>query len=77
MKMKTYRFAVHSPHFLYPIYIKDEIAATDHFEGVLENISKQAVTKWAEDFPEFFENITAPEIYETLSIMVSQEVKHV
>lgn len=77
MKTKTYRFAVHSPHFLYPIYIKEEVAEKELFDDILEQVSKQAVVKWLEDFPHFFDSITAHEFYDSLSIMVSQEVKNV
>lgn len=75
-KIKTYRFAVHSPHFLYPVYIKHDVdEKRDSFAEILEIVSRDAVTKWVEDFPAFFDDVEAPAFYDTLSIMVSQEVK--
>lgn len=74
MKQKTYRFAVHSPHFLYPVYIKQEVDNKDAMAAILDAVSQAATVKWLNDFPEFFDNISAPEFYKTLSIMVSQEV---
>jgi hypothetical protein len=74
MKQKTYRFAVHSPHFLCPVYIKQEVGHKESMAAVLDAIARAATVKWLNDFPEFFDNISAPDFYETLSIMVTQEV---
>ena len=74
MKQNTYRFAVHSPHFLYPVYIKQEVGNKDTMAAILDAVSQAATVKWLNDFPEFFDSISAPAFYETLSIMASQEV---
>lgn len=74
-RTKTYRFAVHSPHFLCPVYIKHEVdEAQDSFAAILDQVSKDAVIKWVQDFPQFFDNVEASKFYDTLSILVSQEV---
>lgn len=74
MKQKTYRFAVHSPHFLYPVYIKQEVSNKASMAAILDEVLRAATVKWLNDFPKFFDNISAPDFYETLSIMVTQEV---
>ena len=78
MEQKTYRFAVHSPHFLVPIYIKRKVAANDSWDEVFDTIAKEATQEWMKDGPaELFENMTAPAFYATLAILVSQEVSNV
>lgn len=71
--VKTYHFTVHSPHFLYPITIKSKVNARETWAAVLDAIAKEATVEWLEDFPEAFDQISAPSFYETLSIIVSQE----
>ena len=70
---KTYHFAVHSPHFAYPVAIKAEVDAAEPWSKVLDTIAKEATTEWVRDFPEYFDNLTAPEFYKSLSIIVSEE----
>ena len=70
---KTYHFTVHSPHFLYPITIKSEIKNKEAWAAVLDYIAKEATAEWLNDFPEYFDKISAPSFYDTLSIIVSQE----
>lgn len=78
MKQKTYRFAVHSPHFLYPIYIERKVSHEDSWNEILDLVSIEATKEWLKDGPEeLFEHLTAPEFYETLAILVSQEVSNV
>jgi hypothetical protein len=78
MEQKTYRFAVHSPHFLVPIYIKRRVAATDSWDEIFDAIAKEATAEWMKDGPsDLFDNMTAPAFYETLAILVSQEVSNV
>lgn len=69
---RTYHFAVHSPHFAYPVAINAEVDVTESWFDVLDTIAKEATSEWVRDFPEYFDNLTAPEFYKSLSIIVSE-----
>lgn len=73
--VKTYRFSVQSPHFLFPITIKAEVGETESWSEVLDTIAKEATAEWMQSYPEYFDNLTAPDFYETLSILMYQEAK--
>ena len=70
---KTYHFAVHSPHFAYPVAINAEVGLSESWSDVLDAIAKEATVEWVKDYPEYFDNLTAPDFYKSLSIIVSEE----
>ena len=74
---KKYKVVVHSPHFFQPVIIKAGVRRNQRMAAVLEEISRQATAQWLREYPSFFDNITAPDFYETISIIVSQEVENV
>ena len=76
--LKTYHFTVHSSHFVDPVYIERQVdTRKTTFEDVLDLVAIDATTKWLKEYPSFFEEITAPEFYRTISILVSKEASDV
>ena len=74
---RKFKFVVQSPHFQQPVIIKTEVRRNQRMAAVFEEISRQATALWFKEFPSFFDNITAPDFYEIISIIVSQEVENV